>query len=60
MRGDRREGQSFPQPTALKATGPCIWLDATYLKVRQDGPIASIAVIIATEVNGDGRREVSA
>jgi putative transposase len=33
-------------------------LDATYLKVRQDGRIVSVAAIVAIGVNGDGRREV--
>ena len=28
------------------------------MKVRQDGRIVSVAVIIAVGVNGDGRREV--
>src|SRR5262249_47488152 len=31
---------------------------ATYLKVRQNGRIVSVAVIIAVGVNSDGRREV--
>ena len=35
-----------------------LWLDATYLKVRENGRIVSVAAIIATGVNTDGRREV--
>ena len=42
----------------LEGEWPYIWLDATYLKVRQNGRIVSVAVIIAVGVNGDGRREV--
>jgi len=42
----------------LEGEWPYIWLDATYLKVRQSGRIVSVAVIIAVGVNGDGRREV--
>lgn len=42
----------------LEGEWPYVWLDATYLKVRQDGRIVSVASIIATGVNGDGRREV--
>ncbi len=42
----------------LEGDWPYVWLDATYLKVRQDGRIVSIAVIIAVGVNGAGRREV--
>jgi putative transposase len=42
----------------LEGDWPYVWLDATYLKVRQDGRIVSVAVIIAVGVNGDGRREL--
>jgi transposase-like protein len=35
-----------------------LWVDATYLKVRQNGRIVSVAVIVAVAVNADGRREV--
>jgi putative transposase len=37
---------------------PYLWIDATYLKVRQSGRIVSVAVIVAVGVNRDGRREV--
>jgi len=42
----------------LEGDWPYVWLDATYVKVRQDGRIISVAVIIAVGVNTDGRREV--
>jgi putative transposase len=42
----------------LEGDWPYIWLDATYLKVRRDGRIVSVAVIIAVGVNSAGRREV--
>ena len=35
-----------------------LWIDATYVKVRQAGRIVSVAVIVAVGVNADGRREV--
>jgi transposase-like protein len=35
-----------------------LWLDATYVKLRQAGRIVSVAVIIAVGVNDDGRREI--
>jgi putative transposase len=35
-----------------------LWIDATYVKVRQNGRIVSVAVIVAVGVNADGRREV--
>jgi transposase-like protein len=42
----------------LEGDWPYVWLDATYVKVRQAGRIVSVAVTIAIGVNGDGRREV--
>ena len=42
----------------LEGDWPYLWLDATYVKVRQAGRIVSVAVIIAVGVNRDGRREV--
>jgi putative transposase len=42
----------------LEGDWPYLWIDATYVKVRQNGRIVSVAVIIAVGVNGDGRREV--
>ena len=42
----------------IEGDWPYIWIDATYLKVRQAGRIVSVAVIIAIGVNSDGRREV--
>ena len=37
---------------------PYVFLDATYCKVRLNGRVVSQAVVIATGVSGDGRREV--
>ncbi len=37
---------------------PYLWLDATYLKVRHDGRVVSMAVVIAIGVTAEGRREV--
>jgi transposase-like protein len=42
----------------IEGDWPYIWIDATYLKVRQAGRIVSVAVTIAVGVNSDGRREV--
>jgi transposase-like protein len=42
----------------LEGAWPYLWLDATYIKVRDSGRIVSRAVIVAVAVNGDGRREV--
>jgi transposase-like protein len=35
----------------LEGDWPYVWLDATYVKVRQDGRIVPVAVTIATGVN---------
>src|SRR5579872_7059945 len=35
-----------------------LWIDATYVKVRSQGRIISVAVIVAVGVNADGRREI--
>ncbi len=37
---------------------PCLWIEATYLKIRQAGRIVSAAVIVAVGVNGASRRKV--
>ena len=42
----------------LTGEWPYIWLDATYLKVREGGRIVSVAAIIAVAVNTEGRREI--
>lgn len=42
----------------IEGDWPYLWIDATYVKVRQNGRIVSVAVIIAVGVNADGRREV--
>jgi transposase-like protein len=35
-----------------------VWVDALYEKVREDERVESMAVVIATGINGSGRREV--
>ena len=42
----------------IEGDWPYLWIDATYVKVRQNGRIVSVAVIVAVGVNGDGRREI--
>jgi transposase-like protein len=42
----------------IEGDWPYVWVDATYVKVRQAGRIVSAAVIVAVGVNTDGRREV--
>ncbi len=42
----------------LEGDWPYVWLDATYVKVRQGGRVVPVAATIAVGVNNDGRREV--
>src|SRR3954464_8172520 len=42
----------------LEGEWPYLWLDATYLKVRDGGRIVSVAAIIAVAVDAEGGREI--
>jgi transposase-like protein len=42
----------------IEGDWPYLWIDATYIKVRQAGRIVSVAVTVAVGANVDGRREV--
>ena len=42
----------------IEGEWPYLWLDATYVKVREGGRIVSVAAIIAVAANTDGRREI--
>jgi putative transposase len=42
----------------LEGPYPYVWLDATFLKVRDHGRVASMAVVIAIGVSAGGQREV--
>ena len=53
---DERVGAFLERP--IEGEWPYLWIDATYVKVREGGRIVSVAVIIAVAVNTDGRREV--
>jgi putative transposase len=53
---DERVNAFLTRP--LEGAWPYLWLDATYLKVREGGRIISRAVIVAVAVNEDGKREV--
>lgn len=56
-RGIDERVQAFLQ-RPLEGEWPYLWLDATYVKVRKDGRVVSVAVIIACAVSLDGRREI--
>ena len=42
----------------IEGDWPYLWIDATYVKLRQINRVVSVAVIVAVGVNADGRREV--
>lgn len=46
----------FERP--IKGHWPYLWIDATYVKVREGGRIVSVAVMIVVAVNTHERREV--
>jgi putative transposase len=53
---DERVNAFLERP--LEGEWPYLWLDATYLKVREGGRIVPVAAIIAVAVSSDGRREI--
>src|ERR671929_48563 len=53
---DERVNAFLERP--LEGAWPYLWLDATYLKVREGGRIVSVAAIIAVAVDTEGRREI--
>lgn len=53
---DERVNAFLERP--IEGEWPYLWIDATYVKVRQNHRIVSVAVIVAVGVNADGRREV--
>jgi putative transposase len=53
---DERVNAFLSRP--IEGDWPYLWIDATYVKVREAGRIVSVAVIIAVGVNTDGVREV--
>jgi transposase-like protein len=52
------EQASIFRTRRLDAEYPYLWLDARYEKVREDGRVLSMAVIVAYGVRADGVREV--
>ena len=53
---DERVNAFLERP--IEGDWPYLWLDATYIKVRQAGRIVSVAAIVAVGANTQGRREV--
>jgi putative transposase len=53
---DERVNAFLSRP--IEGEWPYLWIDATYVKVRSNGRVVPVAVIVAVGVNSDGRREV--
>jgi transposase-like protein len=53
---DERVREFLERP--LEGTFPYVWLDATYVKVRDGGRIVSKAIVLAVGLAEDGKREV--
>ena len=53
---DERVSAFLERP--IEGEWPYLWIDATYVKVRQAGRVVSLAVTVAVGANTDGRREV--
>ena len=47
VRGAGRGGRALPRTGRSTGAYPYVWLDATFVKVRQDGRVVSMAVVIA-------------
>jgi putative transposase len=58
LRGPRRGGRCVPDRSLSEVAYPYVFLDATYCKARVNRRVVSQAVVIATGVTADGRREV--
>ncbi len=50
--------EAFRQRPLGERAMPYLWLDALYIKVREDGRVRSRAVLVAIAINEDGEREV--
>ena len=55
---DERVNAFLDRP--IEGDWPYLWIDATYVKVRQNGRIVSVATIIAVGVNNDDGGKFSA
>jgi transposase-like protein len=50
--------QAFRERPLDQGPYPYVWLDALTQRVREGGRVVNVAVVVATSVNGQGRREV--
>ena len=52
------EVEAFRRRPLAETAFPNLWLDATYLKVREAGRVVSMAALVATGVASSGERRV--
>jgi len=52
------EVEAFRSRSLADATYPYLWLDATYVKVREAGRVVSMAALVATGVGMNGERRI--
>lgn len=52
------EVEAFRTRSLAEETYPYLWLDATYVKVRDGGRVVAMAALVATGVAGTGERRV--
>src|SRR3954447_22773925 len=58
LRRPRRAGRLVPHPLAGPRRVPYVYVDSTYLNVRNTtGQVTSMAVVVATGIAADGSRE---
>ena len=58
LSGTRRGGGWLHGPSAGRWTYSYLWLDALTQKVREDARIVNVSVVVATAINGEGKREI--
>src|SRR5436305_12315133 len=49
---------AFRGPAPRQRSLPLLWVDALTQKDREAGRVVNVSAVIATAVNGDGRREI--
>jgi putative transposase len=52
------EVEAFRGRSLVGETYPYLWLDATYVKVREGGRVVSMAALVAIGVSSDGERRI--
>ncbi len=59
-RGLNEQAEEFRNRPLSSGDYPVLWVDALYEKVRYNGRVVSMAILLVCGVNGEGKREVLA